>query len=234
VIALTVVAAGKKIAPGAAVSAPGETAPAATEARSVRFKYADDGLIETASFQGEADSSASVFLFRGIQGAPTMSYAGRSATETRTNRTGTVTAVYDYTFFKNKLLVLTGRTEEGADEDLLRFDYDSFGRVVSVASPDYQAEALYDAVGRPVYWRIRGGIEGEGTDSFQRTYQWDERGLLVRERVSVDDGWSEFRYEYSFDSSGNWVERRSTKWEMRFGSLVSEPGPRLFRAIRYR
>lgn len=195
------------------------------EATTVSFKFASDGTLDSATLEREAERSFSAFRFRGMQAVNGNILTYRSATETRTGEDGIVTAVLDYSFGGGKILALGTRAETGEVTPLIDLDYDSGGRAVSVAEGEFSAEALYDGSGSVAYWRY-----GET----ERRFQWDERGLLVRELVSGDGDRFELRYEYRMDAQGNWIERRATRWIERFGSLVSEGGSKAYRTIRYR
>lgn len=67
-----------------------------------------------------------------------------------------------------------------------------------------------DAFGRTSEERV-----SEGESTWQTTYQYDDRGLLLEELTRWDDGLTErITYSYLFDAYGNWIERRSSKeWE---------------------
>lgn len=212
----------------------------AAKTTAVGFKFSPDGLASSAIVDGEADRLFVSFLFRRWP----LELADGNAVETRSLEDGVVVGVFDYAFLQGKFLMLESRSDDVENRTVIRFDYDSFGRVVAIAEPPFEAEALYDGSGRVVYWRFAedngtaGGktrADDKATGGFEeRRFQWDERGLLVRELVANSTGQTEIRYEYTLDGRGNWIERRSTRWMERFGSLVGEGGPRSTRRIHYR
>jgi hypothetical protein len=65
-------------------------------------------------------------------------------------------------------------------------------------------------------------------------YQWGDDGLLRRMTGTLDDGTTlDYRYDYSLDTRGSWVKRRTTSMELRFGVLVPQWGPTVERKITY-
>jgi YD repeat-containing protein len=133
-----------------------------------------------------------------------------------------------------------------------KYYYDSAGSLTGISSPGGEWSALYDVLGRPRYWERRpsaGGEASSGSDAGGRTapggpgespgnytFQWDERGLLVRfyggPPGETENG-VDYRYEYTLDERGNWIERRETGMVPRSGRLVPVPGRTVRRRISY-
>jgi hypothetical protein len=149
---------------------------------------------------------------------------------------------------------ITGRfegAETGAYDE--QYDFDSFGNVQGIETPRGRFSALYNHTGRPRYWERPipppspdKAAEGEG-EAFKPdpgpppyqtlTLQWDERGLLVRltpAPPSPEEGQGEeYRYEYTLDERGNWIERRERRMIRQFGVLVPDRLTRISRIIEY-
>lgn len=130
--------------------------------------------------------------------------------------------------------------------------YDSTGALTGISSPGGEWSALYDALGRPRYWERRpsaaaetssvpaaGGQTapgGPGESPGNYTFQWDERGLLVRfygGPAGETENGIDCRYEYTLDERGNWIERREIRMIPRSGRLIPVPGRTLRRCISY-
>ncbi|MDR0641216.1 MAG: hypothetical protein LBG07_02015 [Treponema sp.] len=97
-----------------------------------------------------------------------------------------------------RVLGLEGEDHRG------HYSYESGGNLSQYSGDQGLFSALYSASGRPLYWAA-------GRDY---GLQWDEGGLLTGMRdlappdaVSGEEA-AAFRYEYEFDSRGNWIRRR--------------------------
>jgi hypothetical protein len=140
--------------------------------------------------------------------------------------------------------------ETGAYDE--RYDFDSFGNVAGIENPRGRFSALYNRTGMPRYWERpipppspgntaeRGALKTDpsGPPPYQTlTLQWDEQGLLVRlapSPPSPEEGQGEeYRYEYTLDERGNWIERREWRMIRRSGVLVPEQLKRISRIIEY-
>jgi hypothetical protein len=135
--------------------------------------------------------------------------------------------------------------EGGGTEET--YDYDGFGNISRVNSPLGVFSAGYTREGCPRYGERRVLLpvpaEGEGEEEpvppeFYQSYsfQWDESGFLVRitgTPGSSDEDPVDFRYDYTLDERGNWIERREIRMIPRFGVLVPQPGSRIIRRIEY-
>ena len=85
----------------------------------------------------------------------------------------------------------------------------------------------------------QGWVQGGEAGIF--SLQWDEEGLLVRiaeipqaaggnqDRAALLD----YRYEYSFDEEGNWIERKEVRMIRQFGFLAPSAGIIFTRVLEY-
>jgi hypothetical protein len=122
---------------------------------------------------------------------------------------------------------VTGLEGEGRRRD---YRYESGGNLSEYSGDQGDFSALYSGQGRPLYWVSR------------RSYglQWDERGLL-RDMRDLDPGSGDsgaprpaaYRYDYEFDSRGNWIRRRETALFLREGLLLPESMKETARRIGY-
>ncbi|MDR1107768.1 MAG: hypothetical protein LBL19_01910 [Spirochaetaceae bacterium] len=172
--------------------------------------------------------------------------------ETWYDRDGNPRGVWTYVFDRaadgSPLREITART--GGGEIRETYDYDSFGNLSGITSPRGRFSALYVREGRPRYaerWTLQvvPAEEGEGREGeepvlaeFYQSYrfQWDEGGFLVRVTGTPGPGEEDpvdFRYDYTLDEKGNWIERRETRMIPRFGMLLPGPETRILRTIEY-
>ncbi|MDR2519226.1 MAG: hypothetical protein LBD13_07465 [Spirochaetaceae bacterium] len=121
---------------------------------------------------------------------------------------------------------LASRSAQG--ETAAEHDYNSFGAVSRIESPQGAFSALYTGHGRPRYW----SRPGAGAPAENLALQWDEAGLL-RSITSADTS-ADIRYAYTLDSKGNWTERREQAMASVFGLLAPQPPARVRRIIAYR
>jgi hypothetical protein len=138
-----------------------------------------------------------------------------------------------------------------------RYFYDSFGNVAELKTPAGNYSARYRRKNRPRYWHrplpqafspiaispggaftalaadYPAGAETPRPAFF--SFQWDERGLLVRLSGQSEDGGflQDSRYEYILDRWGNWTERRETIYIRSAGYLVPAAERRVTRRIEY-
>jgi hypothetical protein len=127
-----------------------------------------------------------------------------------------------------RILSLETRSDRGTETEYYRFE--SGGNLSEVSSSAGIFSAVYGARGLPLYRELP-PIEAQ-----PRSYalQWDERGLLVRQR-GASEGLDnpDYRYEYTLDEHLNWVERWETGMIRRFGVLIPTPIQHLKRQIVY-
>ena len=131
------------------------------------------------------------------------------------------------------------------------FFYDSRGFLTEAAGTGGVYKVQYYREDLPRYWERRPAenLSNEGTGNY--SLQWDERGLLIRisslEAPSIEGSPSiesgdenssggpvDYRYEYTLDEKGNWIERREIQMSRRMGLLVPSPGTTLRRVLEYR
>jgi hypothetical protein len=168
--------------------------------------------------------------------------------ETWYDRDGNPLAVFTYRFNRNGegagLLKLQGQYAGG---EIQTEQYqNSFGTIAEINSSLGRFSAGYTKDGRPRYWdrwavqSMPPDVEGEDPvfSEFHQSYafQWDEGGFLVRTTGTPGPGEEDtvdFRYDYTLDDRGNWIERREIRMIPRFGVLVPSPGSRIIRRIEY-
>jgi len=104
---------------------------------------------------------------------------------------------------------------ESPDPRFIDYFYDSYGNISQVHSDDSVLSAIFTE-NRPVFW--------QDTD-LQYEFQWDNRRVLSVTRASgeTEDLFTEYRYEYQFDSFGNWIKRSETAYRIQFGLLTPQP-----------
>ena len=122
--------------------------------------------------------------------------------------------------------------------------YDSRGLVTGISGPAGLFNVLYFRQDSPRYWEYRpaapdaAGENNSGTSEMtgKFTLQWDETGLL--RRFSGEDESAgllvDYRYEYTLDEWGNWVERLETRMIRDLGLLIPSPGTTFTRVLEYK
>jgi YD repeat-containing protein len=220
------------------------------EAPEAQGKEADRVLVSVARspFVIERDQTRTYVALR-------WNYGGRGALdqieETFFDEAGVPLALNRWTLVGDRVVSGSAVAADGAATEFLRLDRDAEGRITRVrfsagaavgaaenasagAAAAAQAsvgvrEAAYSSDGRPRELRIEGMV---------RRFQWDERGLLVRETLngadSADGTAVEWRYEYTFDRYGSWIERTGIGYRTAFGTLVPDRSVRIKRTINYR
>jgi len=115
--------------------------------------------------------------------------------------------------------------------------YDSRGLLTENISSGGTFRVLYYREALPRYWE-RWPAEGNADGVGKFTLQWDASGFLVRltgeAGESESGGFIDFRYEYTLDEMGNWIERRETRMIRQFGLLVPSSGTIVKRILEYR
>jgi len=104
---------------------------------------------------------------------------------------------------------------ESPDPRFIDYFYDSFGNLSQIRSEDADLSAVF-AQQRPVFLQDA---------DLQYKFQWDNRSILSITNVSgeTEDLFTEYRYEYQFDSLGNWTKRSETAYRIQFGLLTPQP-----------
>jgi hypothetical protein len=127
--------------------------------------------------------------------------------------------------------------------------YDSRRLVTGISGPAGLFNVLYFREDSPRYWEYRPVAEGAGDDNAavdtvmdetfiagNFTLQWDEAGLLRRLRGEDENTGLliDYRYEYTLDDWGNWIERRETRMLRDYGLLVPSAGTTFTRVLEYK
>ncbi|MDR3173835.1 MAG: hypothetical protein LBU19_06280 [Treponema sp.] len=120
-----------------------------------------------------------------------------------------------------RVIGLEGRNYRG------EYSYESGGNLSEYSGDQGLFSAIYGAQGRPLYW----------TAGREYGLQWDEEGRLRGMRDLAPQGPGEgpaaFRYEYEFDSRGNWVRRREIALFLRENLLLPGRMQETVRQIDY-
>jgi len=113
--------------------------------------------------------------------------------------------------------------------------YDSWGFVTEIFGPGGVYKVLNYREALPRYWERR-PAQGDTGGAGEFYMQWDVNGFLVRmtERAGESNDPVDFRYEYTLDERGNWIERREIQMFRQFGLLVPSPGTIFKRVLEYR
>lgn len=161
---------------------------------------------------------------------------------------GNPLAVVTYLFSRTSgdLEILKIQNQYTGGEIQIEQYQNSFGNISEISSPQGRFSAGYTKDGRPRYWErwvlqpMPADVDGEEPvlSEFHQLYafQWDEGGFLVRITGTPGPGEKDpvdFRYDYTLDERGNWIERREIRMIPRFGVLVPSPGSRIIRTIEY-
>jgi hypothetical protein len=160
--------------------------------------------------------------------------SGPAFPETWYDGEGKVLGVFNFRFAPGEEgpRLIEGRfegAETGETRRDERYDFDSFGNIQGIETPGGSFSALYNRAGRPRYWERPMPPPSPGQ---RLTLQWDERGLLVR--ISPEEGrGEEYRYEYTLDERGNWIERRERRMILQSGVLAPDRLTRISRIIEY-
>jgi hypothetical protein len=159
--------------------------------------------------------------------------------ETWYDRDGNPLMVFTYLFrLDGRGLLQTNSGGETPEE----YYQDSFGNTSRINSLRGVFSAGYTMEGRPRYWERQVPADSDGEEPVPPevyqfyTFQWDEGGFLVRLTGTPGPGEEDpvdFRYDYTLDEKGNWIERQEIRMIPRFGMLVPSPGSRIIRKIEY-
>ncbi|MCL2231740.1 MAG: hypothetical protein FWB99_01525 [Treponema sp.] len=169
----------------------------------------------------------------------TLSRWDRGITETWFDQEGTVLGgyVFDLTETKESHKIRSIRCLGEDNNLILGYYYDSWGFLTGVSKPGRTYTVLHYRDALPRYWeRQSTGGDAGGTGLFY--FQWDARGFLVR-MVPIGAAESEsrpveYRFEYTLDERGNWIERREIQMFAQAGFLFPSPGTIFRRSLEYR
>ncbi|MCL2602508.1 MAG: hypothetical protein FWD91_06810, partial [Treponema sp.] len=112
----------------------------------------------------------------------------------------------------------------------LELHYDSWGFPARLSEPDARHTVLRYRDGLPRFWEREAGAAPESL-----YLQWDANGLLFR-MVRHDEtaaALAEYRFKYSFDEKGNWIQRRELQMLNNSGYLFASPGAVFQRIVEY-
>jgi hypothetical protein len=216
----------------------------------IEFLEGDDSpLCITRITQGEE------VFFGAIQRGPPVPQVSAGDIETWYDREGQALVIFTYlpgTSGERPGFRYIKNQNDAGETEVTTYYHDGFGNISGIDSPLGSFSAGYIREGRPRYGERRILIqpapateEGEepAPSEFYQSYafQWDERGFLVRitgtpgtgTGGSGDEDPVDFRYDYTLDEQGNWIERREIRMIPRFGMLIPRPGSRITRTIVY-
>jgi YD repeat-containing protein len=158
------------------------------------------------------------------------------------SETGELKSLYHYTWLSNGLVRLEILASDGTTTPLIQWDYNAQNRISLVVHEKTRTEYYYDGKGRII--RVTGctllppdsqdatasraGVEGPGYDCH---YQYDEAGFLVRQYGRTEEGPFEYRYQYTLDPRGFWIQCKVQAWSEQFGRLVPGTETRITRTI---
>ncbi|WP_156789649.1 hypothetical protein [Gracilinema caldarium] len=148
-------------------------------------------------------------------------YWGSAVDESWYSETGELKTLYQYTWSDSRPVQLENIASDGSSISLLRWEYNAYNHIAVMSDEKVQTSFFYDGKNRLVRV-IRSGIisdEPDGSD-YDRNFQYDELGRLVRQYGRNEEGLFEYRYQYSFDSQGRWIFCRVQAWFEQFGRLV--------------
>lgn len=117
--------------------------------------------------------------------------------------------------------------------------YDSWGFPARISRPGGEYTVLRYRDALPRYWerRVAGIAAGMAAESGNFFFQWDANGLLFRmvpQDVPASGQPVEYRFEYSLDERGNWIQRREIQMFRHSGYLFPSPGAVFHRILEYR
>ena len=169
----------------------------------------------------------------------TLSGWAREITETWFDAEGNVLGVYAFslTEFGGNQRIRAVNNFFGGDNNFdLVYYYDSWGLLQKISGPGGVYTVLYYRDALPRYWERRPA----GGDAGAFYFQWDANGFLVRmmpESAAEPESSAqpvEYRFEYTLDERGNWIERREIQMFRRADLLFPSPGATFRRTVAYR
>ena len=99
--------------------------------------------------------------------------------------------------------------------------YDSRGLLTETTGPLGVYKVLYFREDLPRYWDRQPVGETDGWVG-EFAFQWDDTGFIPRASGEAADAPFDYRYEYTVDERGNWVERRVI--QMIYQQGILQPG----------
>jgi hypothetical protein len=186
-------------------------------------------------------------VIRGLRGDAwyfiNLSRRGNSILETWYDEEGMILGAYGYSLGKigNDLRIRVFQ-DYSKEEAVTEYHYDSRLFVTESSGPGGVYTVLFYREDLPRYWErrprfleesIAGARDLTGNRPGNFTLQWDERGMLLRITGGPDSGDIDYRYEYTFDGMGNWIERREIRMTRQMGLLVPSQGTIWRRVLEY-
>jgi hypothetical protein len=139
-------------------------------------------------------------------------------TETWYNSDGAMT-VFCKALIQNdcgKWRIRTLQIYQGQDVSFIDYFYYANGKVSEIRSEESAFQAIYNR-NRVTVWNM--------ADQKQEM-EWDYNGFLTVVKVTqeaADASYIEYRYDYEYDSQGNWTKRTENAFVDQFGLLVPQP-----------
>ena len=199
-------------------------------------------LVRVCCGDGTSDSGLWYFIY--------YSWGISEILETWYDENGKTVGIYGFTLAevgrKPRIRAIKDYSDPESGTELF---YDSRGLVTGLSEPAGTFNVLYFRENSPRYWERR-PVAGDASDGNAEinaaldatlfggnfSFQWDEAGFL--KRLSREDEnadiFIDYRYEYTLDERGNWIERRETRMIRDLGLLVPSPGTTFRRVLEYK
>ena len=171
-----------------------------------------------------ADTWYFIYLFHSVNGIM----------ETWYDETGVFIGAFGYFLsdFQNKKRIQAFKNYSDPGKGI-EFYYDSRGLITEIVSFSGSYKALYFHDDLLRYWERRPLI-GNKIGNF--TLQWDKNDFLVK--LSGDGGnetgFVDYRYEYTLDDRGNWIERQELGMTLKDGLVVPTSLKTIKRVLEYK
>ena len=149
-------------------------------------------------------------------------------TESWFDREGFYLEHYEYSYRPNDGAERIRNFRSNSGRELGRRDFDSRFLITGINGQEGIFSINYSRGSLPAYWqRWPSGMERQNY-----SFQWDARDLLVR-LSSSGESINDFRYEYTFDYRGNWIERREILMNPDTNLLIPFLGRTVTRVLEY-
>jgi len=198
-------------------------------------------LVRACCGDGTSDSGIWYFIY--------YSWGVSEILETWYDENGKTVGIYGFTLAEVGRKSRIRAVKDYSDpENSMEFFFDSRGLVTGVLEPVGVFNVLYFRENSPRYWERQpvAADTGDGKTEINTaldatvfggkfSLQWDEAGFL--RRLSREDEnadvFIDYRYDYTLDEWGNWVERRETRMIRDLGLLVPSSGSTFRRVLEY-
>jgi hypothetical protein len=171
---------------------------------------------------------------------------GSFVSESWYDEAGAALCFYEYQLSRDPgARVICLKTMSAGGETRTWYQYDSRFLLTGISGPEGDFSVNYYRQDLPRYWERKpaagsGAAEADASPEAAdpgRHYslQWDEAGFLVRVSGSAEGSgeFTDYRYEYTLDERGNWIERREYRMSRSFGLLSASPGTKVTRVLKY-